>query len=332
MSKSTSPLVSIVIPTRSINNYILQSIKNIIAMDFSDFEILIFSDLPNKNFHFPKTRIIASGPVGPAEKRNLALKYAKGKFLAFLDDDAYPDKNWLTKALANFDNSKIAAVGGPGFTPLEDNFWQQASGWTSASPLGSGPYAYRFLPDKKRFVDDYPSMNLIIRKNNFEQIHGFDSSFFPGEDTKLCLDIINLDKKIIYDPEAIVFHHRRSLFIPHLKQIGSYGLHRGFFARQYPQTSARLPYFLPSILLLLVILNLINFALQFPLPMIISLPLVIYSLMLILNSFWILSKSRSIMIAIICLPSVLLTHLYYGVRFIQGFIFTKSLFEKFDCI
>jgi hypothetical protein len=47
-----------------------------------------------------------------------------------------------------------------------------------------------------------------------------------------------------------VFHHRRAVFIPHLKQVGNVGRHRGFFVRRYPATSRRLVYFLPGLVAL----------------------------------------------------------------------------------
>ena len=56
-----------------------------------------------------------------------------------------------------------------------------------------------------------------------------------------------LGKRIIYDPEVRVHHHRRDIFGPHLRQVKSYALHRGFFARKFPATSLRFSYFVPSI-------------------------------------------------------------------------------------
>jgi glycosyltransferase involved in cell wall biosynthesis len=64
--------------------------------------------------------IIPTGPLKPSDKRDIALKHAKGQILAFLDDDAYPVKEWLKAALVNFSDPEVAAVGGPAVTPLND--------------------------------------------------------------------------------------------------------------------------------------------------------------------------------------------------------------------
>src|SRR6516162_3315272 len=108
-------------------------------------------------------------------------------------------------------------------------------------------YSYRYVPQAQREVDDFPSVNLLVRRDVFEAAGGFNSKYWPGEDTKLCLKITkDLALKIIYDPAIFAWHHRRELFRGHLKQSTNYALHRGFFAKIYPETSLRPSYFIPS--------------------------------------------------------------------------------------
>lgn len=321
------PKVSIIIPVREINAFILESLPHYANLNWTNYEILIFPDvLPQEKYTWPKTKIIASGKVGPAEKRDLALQYAKGDFLAFIDDDAFPSPEWLVTALPNFTDMGVVAVGGPGVTPTQASFGEKVSGWVSASPVGAGPYTYRFLPKNRKTVQDYPSMNLIVRRSAFAKVGGFDSHYYPGEDTKLCLDLINNSGEIIYEPAAIVYHHRRPFLIPHLRQNGNYGLHRGFFARILPKTSAKLIYFLPSLLVLNFVTWLFSlFFLPKPLQVLFIWPLLLYLLLLIGNSGWIFSKSRSFSQALVCVPAVFITHLWYGLKFLQGFFLIKKL-------
>ena len=96
MSSKHPQKVSIIIPVRKINDYIRECVSYILNLDYEDFEILIFPDV-GADEKFEKTRIIPTGPVGPAEKRDLALKYAEGEILAFLDDDAYLGVNPLSR-------------------------------------------------------------------------------------------------------------------------------------------------------------------------------------------------------------------------------------------
>lgn len=330
----SDPFVSIIIPTEEITDYIRESIEHINKQSYRNFEILIFSSKENSE-EFENTRIVIDPSLAgkPAEKRDQALEYAKGEILAFIDDDAYPSQGWLAHAVVYFDDPKAAAVGGPGVTPPSDSLLQKASGWVSATWLGGGPEAsYRFTPQRKREVDDYPSMNLLVRKSDFKAVGGFDSHYWPGEDTKLCLDFTKkLGKKIIYDPHVLVFHHRRPLFIPHLKQNGRYGLHRGHFARILPETSRRVGYFIPSLFTLGFFLG--PFLVLVTRPFHISFAQLLYSLYLIsinvylfllfLTTLSVAIRSRDIRLGLLMIPGIFLTHIWYGIQFVRGFLSPK---------
>ena len=328
---SSRPLVSIIIVDyKKDNPFLKQSLAAIDKQTYAHFEIILVTDYPVKLTH-PKLRKKSYGHyLGPAQKRDAGAKLARGSILSFLDDDAYPSPGWLQAIVDNFADPKVAAVGGPGVTPPDSSWDKQASGWASASPLGSGSYTYRFLPGKKRLVDDYPSMNLSVRKSDFNKVKGFDSHYYPGEDTKLCLDLTHkLGKVIVYEPKALVYHHRRSLLIPHLKQNGNYGLHRGFFARVLPKTSLRPLYFLPSLMALGLIFLLFSPLYTHPLLVLVTqighTLLGFYIAALCLNALWILNRSRQPLQAFLSLPVIFLTHFWYGLRFLQGFLFTRKL-------
>ena len=320
--------VSIIIPVKKINEYINEAIRHISGLDYDDFEVLILpddgdlSEIEFQDERLPgKVKVFPTGPLGPAEKRDIGAKQAEGEILAFIDDDAYPRKDWLTNAMRHFENSVIAAVGGPAVTPKEDSFWQRVSGSVYLSPLGGGN-CERYWPGKKRFfVDDWPSVNLFVRKHDFEKVGGFNSQYWPGEDTKLCLDLTHkLKKKIIYDPNVFVWHHRRSGFVRHLKQVGSYGLCRGCFVKKYPENSFKFKYFLPSLFLVFMILGVVVFFFSSQLHIGFAVGLGIYGLGLIYSFIVILARERAFFVSILALPYIFSTHLVYGFQFLRGLI------------
>ena len=272
-------------------------------------------------------RIFPTGPVCPAEKRDIALKYAKGEIVAFIDDDAYPSRDWLKNAVENFKDENVAAVGGPAVTPSEDSLRQKASGKIFGSLLVSARYAYRYVIREKREVDDYPSCNLLVRKSVMQEIGGFKTNFWPAEDTKLCLDITKkMGKKIIYDPKVLVYHHRRPVFLPHLKQVANYALHRGYFVKRYPETSLRLAYFVPSIFLVAlvggVILSLYSSGFR-----IMYLAGILAYLLLAFG----FSITKDLRLVPFVFLGILLTHLSYGFHFLKGLL-AKKLFEELGSV
>ena len=105
--------------------------------------------------------------------------------------------------------------------------------------------------------DDIHSCNFIARKTVIEATGGWNEKYWPGEDTLMCLAIKRIGKKLIESSDVIVYHHRRSLFKLHLKQVSRFGEHRGFFAKKFPENSAKLTYFFPSLLLLSVVVGMV---------------------------------------------------------------------------
>jgi GT2 family glycosyltransferase len=166
-------------------------------------------------------------------------------------------------------------------------------------------------------VDDFPTVNLSVRKEVFSEVGGFDTSFWPGEDTKLCLDIVHgLGKKILYEPNAIVYHHRRNVFKPHIKQISSYALHRGYFVKKYPQTSMKPGYFIPSFFFLYLLTAAF---LSYQYPVVLS-PLILYLILLVLTVSGIVYRHRNFSLGLLTGAAIFLTHVFYGFYFIKGLL------------
>ncbi|MFA5188766.1 MAG: glycosyltransferase [Patescibacteria group bacterium] len=319
---------SFIIPVKEINGYVRESISKILEIKRDDYEVIIYPDEINSEF-WPKTRQIKTGNVGPAQKRSQAIKDALGEILCFIDDDAYPNHDFLAKLDSDFKETGLVAVGGPAITPVDDNFWQKVSGSIFLSKVAGGfPERYRSV-GVKRYIDDWPSVNLSVRKEAFIKVGGFDCAYWPGEDTKFCLDLVEKFKdKILYDPELIVWHHRRQGLFKHLKQIGNYGLHRGFFAKKFPRTSFRLKYFLPSFFLAYVALGIFASLLFSQFIKIYFFGWLVYLSALIFAAWEIYKHEKNILIILNSLYYIFFTHLIYGLKFIQGFIFVKELQSK----
>lgn len=320
--------VSIIIAVKTWQKNLEECVGKCLELDYPDFEIII---LPDDDFTLPiplplpvSVKIIPTAAVSPARKRDMAIEHAKGEILAFIDDDAYPIAEWLKNAVRNFSDPQVAAVGGPAVTLKSDGLRQKAGGAIYSSWFVSGRYVYRYLPCKKIEVEDYPSCNLLVRKSVMDELGGFNTDFWPGEDTKLCLDITKkLGKKIIYDPQVLVYHHRRPLFLPHLKQIANYALHRGYFVKRYPQTSLRLAYFIPTTFLIVLAVGFI-FSLFF--SNIRALYFLGISLYFIL--VFIFSISKQLRLIPVVFPGIILTHLTYGFYFMKGFLTTRLKEDK----
>ena len=322
-------MFSIIIPVKSVNDYVRETVPHIQRLAGPQWELMVIpnEDEPNEWAGEGRVRVFPSGRIGPAAKRDMGAVQAKGEILVFLDDDSYPAEDLLVVAEQYFADSSITALGGPAITPPDDGFWQRVSGAVFLSKF-SGGAPERYVPvGQVRPVKDWPSVNLMVRKDDFLAIGGFNSHYWPGEDTKLCLDLIqNTGKTILYVPDLRVWHHRRAGLWAHLRQVGGYGLHRGYFAKKYPETSRRLRYFIPTCFLIFVILNALTPFLSTPLRICLCAIWACYGV--VICAVWRdIRKYETFEVASFAIPYTILTHLCYGAKFAQG-LFSINLKSK----
>ncbi len=323
-----APLVSIVIACPAPSAYLDECIDGILKQTYRDYEVILLPDQPSERQWPPGFREVPTGPVRPAEKRNIGIREACGEIVAFIDDDAAPTENWLQQAIPCFGDEITAAVGGPSTTPGNDAYMAKLGGLVYANPFVSGTYRYRYVHDRVREVEDYPSCNLFVRTAVLRQLGGFRTDFWPGEDTYLCLEIVKrLRQKIVYDPRVHVFHHRRKLFLPHLRQIGRYALHRGFFAKRFPETSRKLSYAIPSLFVIALVLGAVVSAFCPVCRTIFLASLAVYGSLILLSCF-----RMNLATWILTWLGVVLTHVTYGTYFIAGLLSRRMPGEpeKFD--
>ena len=323
-----SVLFSIIIPVKELNDYVRETVRHILNLEFRDWELLIITNADQESewLEDKRIRVLESGRIGPADKRDMGSRLANGTYLVFLDDDSYPDKNFLTFAKASFETGEIA-IGGPAITPLDDSFLQRVSGAVFSSRFtGGSPSRYRSVDIDEHF-DDWPSVNFLILKEAFLAVDGFGSPYWPGEDTFLCLKLFKKGIRIKYIPQMIVWHHRREGLWRHIKQVGGYGLHRGYFANRHPETSRRLQYFLPSAVFLMLATSV--FAINGP-DLISNLYIAGVSIYLLSLCVGIIDLTRihGLAIAVVAIPYIVFTHLSYGFWFIRGFLMRKELISK----
>ena len=246
--------------------------------------------------------------------------------VAFLDDDAYPDARWLENAVKYFSEPSIGGVGGPGVTPPGDGFLARAGGRVYENVFVSGNYRYRYVGGRvRRDVEDYPSCNLLVRTDLLRKIGGYRTDFWPGEDTLLCEAIVlGEHRRIVYDPWALVYHHRRRLFGPHLRQLGRYGFHRGYFVKRFPATSLRLSYFIPSLFVLGLVLGSFVFALP-PCEVATWLQRAYAAVAgFYLFVTFVSSISTNPLMWLMTALGVWTSHFWYGVRFLHGLCARKA--------
>src|SRR5262249_30734832 len=141
---------------------------------------------------FPKVRWLEGPRRGPAANRNHASKYATGDWLAFIDDDCIPDRNWLNeivKAIATAD-----VIEGRKICPAKTNHPVEEVVENETGNL-------------------FWTCNLAIRRDLFEELVGFDEDFLEpgGEDLEFAWRIKQKRLTTRFASDMIVCHPARKL-------------------------------------------------------------------------------------------------------------------------
>jgi len=157
-------------------------------------------------------RYIFERKQGLSYARNCGVNEARGKVIAFTDDDVVLDKYWLVNVAKAFKEYDVAGIGGRIF-PI----------WEKLKPKWITPdlYGYWAILDygEKPYYLNTPNIwgaNFAIRADMFKKYGGFDTTLgrvpgklYAGEDTYFFRKLMDKGEKLLYWPTAIVYH-----FIP----------------------------------------------------------------------------------------------------------------------
>lgn len=311
---NAAPEVSVIVVAPDLNEFGRRCLSHLLGFG-SEVEIIFVPDETVADLD-PRIEVIASGRgLTTGNKRQLGLDRARGEFIALIDDDAYPHPSWLRVAVGTLrENPGIAAVAGPTLTPPDDTELELLGGRVYASPLVSGPARWRYAMVEAMDVDDAPSVNLIVRRAEAEAV-GLDSADRWGEDTLFCEGLLRRGGRIRYEPGAIVYHSRRPLWRPHLRQLYRWSRHRSAYARTVGGNSLQPAYFAPSALLLFLLSGLV---LRGPLRRLWRTLVLLYALACLLAGAD-RSPARWLRVS----GGIVATHLVYGAGFLAGLLGLK---------
>jgi len=150
----------------------------------------------------------------PALRRNRALEIARGRYLAFIDDDARAEAGWLKKARAIWESHPDwAGFGGVNLAPAEQSWREELVDLILSDHLfGSGSRAYQSgaTPHPARPGEVHLS-NFFILREVLKKLGGFNEKLgYGGEDSELVYLVKKvLGKEIWFVPELWVWHQRR---------------------------------------------------------------------------------------------------------------------------
>jgi len=167
---------------------------------------------------------------GPAACRNAGAAIATGEILAYTDSDCEVEPGWLRDLVLHFADKQIGIVGGlvTSFS-LETSIERYES---VASSLYMGQDERDCRPNTA--IPFLPTANLLIRRELWHGLGGFDPDFPIGEDVDLVWRAHQAGKRVLYLPRGGVRHKYRSHLVKFARRKAFYGGSETFLLRKHP--------------------------------------------------------------------------------------------------
>ena len=228
------PEYSVVIPAYQAADIIGKCVQALNAQTVSRerYEIIVVDDgstddTASASRSAGTDQVIVCPHRGPAAARNAGVEAARGEIILFTDADCEPPPTWIERIVAPFQDHVIEGAKGTYRTrqkSLVARFVQ---------------LEYEDKYDKMRsqaYIDFVDTYSAAYRRGVFEQGEGFDPAFpLPAnEDIEFSYRLARLGHKLVFVPEAVVFHHHTDTILGYLRRKYYVGFWRVRMYRLHP--------------------------------------------------------------------------------------------------
>ena len=215
---------SIVIVTWNGLHHLKEFLPSVNSTDYPDFEIIIADNNSTDGtvewleHEYPWVKIARYNKnYGYCGGNNRSIPYAVKDIIVFLNNDVKVDPNWLTHLATSFDYENVVAAQPKMRSLKEPEFFEYAGAAGGFLDKLGYPFCRGRIMDKLEKDEGQYDLQenifwasgaaLAIRRDAFINIGGFDEDFeFHMEEIDLCWRLLNQGRKIVYQPESVVYH------------------------------------------------------------------------------------------------------------------------------
>lgn len=225
------PAISVVVCSYNGAATIGACLAGLRELDYPSYEIIVVDDGSTDSTadiaRDAGARVISQPNSGLSAARNAGLAAAHYDIVAYIDDDAWPDRDWLRYLAWTFLTTDYVAVGGPNVPPPTANLVE------AAVSRGPGGPIHVLLSDRE--AEHIPGCNMAIRREALTAIGGFDPRFrVAGDDVDVCWRLQERGWALAFNPAAMVWHQRRQSVSAYVKQQRDYGKAEALLERKWP--------------------------------------------------------------------------------------------------
>jgi O-antigen biosynthesis protein len=228
----SSPTVSVVVCTFNGAATLADTLDGATGLRYPHYEVIVVDDGSSDSSaqigEAFGVRVIRTENRGLSAARNRGAEAAAGEIVAYLDDDARPDPDWLTHLAAAFSDPRVGAAGGPNILPARSE--------PTAACVANAPGGPTHVLLSDRDAEHLPGCNLALRCSALLEIGGFDERFrVAGDDVDVCWRLADRGYRLAFSPGAVVLHRRRASVRAYLRQQRGYGRAEALLERKWPE-------------------------------------------------------------------------------------------------
>jgi glycosyltransferase involved in cell wall biosynthesis len=245
-----------------------------------------------------------------------AAEAAQGEVLAVLEPGGRASANWLASTVPFLGRPELTAIVSPKVAPLEGPVLERAAAAIDESRIGAGLGYFRFTPGNVRFVDDFPALSFVVRRDSFLAL---------PEDIgaeEVVSAVTDASGRALYTPDSVIVVAPPRLFRPHLRSVFATGRHRGRALRRGHVSWRRASLGVPAIFAVAVIVFVGSSDRE--LSNVVIAIVVSYALIVGLASVAGALRFQSAAVGILASVGIVLTHATYLAGFGRGLVGPRS--------
>ncbi|MFH1522436.1 MAG: glycosyltransferase [Patescibacteria group bacterium] len=189
--------ISCIIPTCDRPEYLKQALDSIFKQTYKPGEIIVVNNgkesLDLKDERYKNIKVYNIIPyVGVSQARNFGASLASGDYLAFLDDDDLWSENYLENTLKAIESGAQCILSRIDYLDKDK------------VSLAKNPHRRLSVENLYTFNPGVIGSNIVVSKNIFIQVGGFDTKLVTSEDKSLIIEILKRKIKIATLPDSQV--------------------------------------------------------------------------------------------------------------------------------
>ena len=225
------PSISVVLCSFNGERTITDCLDGLARLDYPAHEVIVVDDGSTDSTADIAAgygvRLIRTANQGLSAARNEGLRAARGEIVAYIDDDARPDRDWLRHLAWGFMSSDHAGIGGPNIPPHGHG--------TLADLIAHAPGGPIHVMRSDEEAEHITGCNAAFRAEALRGISGFDPIFrTAGDDVDVCWRLQREGFTLGFSPGAVVWHRRRGSLRAYLRQQRGYGRAEALLERKWP--------------------------------------------------------------------------------------------------